>query len=148
MLADKQAKRAGQIAASITLDELEQMQAEWADAASFCCSSYSRSSSPRSLMRAFLPALGLLVSEMAAKIMLNHIIVMGRLTRDPELRHTQSGTAVASFTVAVDRDFKDKETGERKTDFIDCVAWRSTRPLSSEGYRIGPPRNDSDMRGC
>ncbi len=58
--------------------------------------------------------------------MLNHIIVMGRLTRDPELRHTQSGTAVASFTVAVDRDFKDKATGERKTDFIDCVAWRST----------------------
>ena len=58
--------------------------------------------------------------------MLNHIVIMGRLTRDPELRHTQAGTAVASFTVAVDRDFKDKETGERKTDFIDCVAWRST----------------------
>ena len=58
--------------------------------------------------------------------MLNHIEIMGRLTRDPELRHTQSGTAVASFTVACDRDFKNKESGERETDFIDCVAWRST----------------------
>ena len=58
--------------------------------------------------------------------MLNHIVVMGRLTRDPELRNTQSGTPVASFTVACDRDFKDKNTGERATDFIDCVAWRST----------------------
>lgn len=64
--------------------------------------------------------------------MLNHIEIMGRLTRDPELRHTQSGTAVASFTLAVDRDFKNKETGERETDFIDCVAWRSTGEFVSK----------------
>ena len=56
--------------------------------------------------------------------MLNRILLMGRLTRDPELRHTQTGTAVASFTLAVDRDFKDKNTGEKATDFIDIVAWR------------------------
>ena len=54
--------------------------------------------------------------------MLNHITVMGRLTRDPELRRTQSGTSVASFSIACDRDFKDKSTGERTTDFIDIVA--------------------------
>lgn len=51
---------------------------------------------------------------------------MGRLTRDPELRHTQAGTPVASFTLAVDRDFKGKSSGERGVDFIDCVAWRNT----------------------
>ena len=55
--------------------------------------------------------------------MLNKIMIMGRLTRDPELRYTQSGTPVASFTVAVDRDFAD-QNGKRETDFIDCVAWR------------------------
>lgn len=53
--------------------------------------------------------------------MLNTITIMGRLTRDPELRYTQSNTPVASFTLAVDRDF-----GEKQTDFIDCVAWRGT----------------------
>lgn len=58
--------------------------------------------------------------------MLNHITLMGRLTRDPELRRTGSGTAVTSFTLAVDRDFKDKDSGERQTDFIDVVAWRTT----------------------
>lgn len=58
--------------------------------------------------------------------MLNHIVIMGRLARDPELRHTQSGTPVASFTLAVDRDFKDKNTGERAVDWIPVVAWRST----------------------
>ena len=58
--------------------------------------------------------------------MLNRIIIMGRLTRDPELRRTQNGTAVTSFTLAVDRDFKSKTTGEKETDFIDVVAWRST----------------------
>lgn len=58
--------------------------------------------------------------------MLNHITIMGRLTRDPELRRTGTGVAVASFTVAVDRDFADKQSGDRETDFIDCVAWRST----------------------
>lgn len=58
--------------------------------------------------------------------MLNKIIIMGRLTRDPELRSTQTGTAVASFSLAVDRDFKDKGSGERATDFIEVVAWRQT----------------------
>ena len=58
--------------------------------------------------------------------MLNHIVIMGRMARDPELRHTQTGTPVASFRLAVDRDFKDKNTGERATDWIDVVAWRST----------------------
>ena len=58
--------------------------------------------------------------------MLNKIIVMGRLGRDPELRRTQAGTAVASFSLAVDRDFKDKTTGERACDWIDVVAWRQT----------------------
>ena len=64
--------------------------------------------------------------------MLNHITVMGRLTRDPELRHTQSGVPVASFSIACDRDFKDKSTGERATDFIDVVAWRSTGEFASK----------------
>ena len=58
--------------------------------------------------------------------MLNHIVIMGRLGRNPELRHTQSGTPVANFSLAVDRDFKDKNTGERQTDWINVVAWRST----------------------
>ena len=58
--------------------------------------------------------------------MLNHITVMGRLTRDPELRRTGNGIAVTSFTLAVDRDFSNKESGEKETDFIDCVAWRGT----------------------
>ena len=57
--------------------------------------------------------------------MLNKIILMGRLTRDPELRKTGSGTAVTSFTLAVDRDFKTQD-GEKETDFIDIVAWRGT----------------------
>ena len=58
--------------------------------------------------------------------MLNRILIMGRLTRDPELRHTQTGTPVATFRLAVDRDYKDKNTGERGTDWIDVVAWRGT----------------------
>ena len=58
--------------------------------------------------------------------MLNHITIMGRLTRDPELRRTGNGTAVTSFTLAVDRDFAPKDGGEKETDIIDCVAWRST----------------------
>lgn len=69
--------------------------------------------------------------------MLNKIFIMGRLTRDPELRHTQSGTAVASFALAVDRDFKDKNTGERQTDFFDCVAWRSTAEFVSRNFAKG-----------
>ena len=56
--------------------------------------------------------------------MLNHICIMGRLTRDPELRRTANGTAVTSFTVAVDRDFTNDD-GSRNTDFIDCIAWKT-----------------------
>ena len=69
--------------------------------------------------------------------MLNKIFLMGRLTRDPELRRTQTGTAVAFFGLAVDRDFKDKETGERATDFIDVVAWRQTGEFVSRHFTKG-----------
>ena len=69
--------------------------------------------------------------------MLNKIIVMGRLTRDPELRRTGSGTAVASFTLAVDRDFGKNESGEKETDFIDCVAWRQTGEFVSKYFTKG-----------
>ena len=69
--------------------------------------------------------------------MLNHITIMGRLTRDPELRRTGSGIAVASFTVAVDRDFGNREGGERETDFIDCVAWRQTGEFVSKYFTKG-----------
>ena len=69
--------------------------------------------------------------------MLNHITIMGRLTRDPELRYTQSNTPVASFTLAVDRDFANRESGERATDFIDCVAWRSTAEFISKYFSKG-----------
>ena len=63
--------------------------------------------------------------------MLNNVIIMGRLTRDPELRRTQSGTAVTSFTMAVDRDFK-SQSGEKETDFIDVVAWRNTGEFAAK----------------
>jgi len=69
--------------------------------------------------------------------MLNHITLMGRLTRDPELRYTPSGAAVASFTVAVDRDFASKESGEKQTDFIDVVAWRQTGEFVSKFFTKG-----------
>ena len=69
--------------------------------------------------------------------MLNRIIIMGRLTRDPELRRTQNGTAVTSFSLAVDRDFKNKETGETSVDFIDCVAWRSTAEFVNNYFTKG-----------
>ena len=69
--------------------------------------------------------------------MLNRIILMGRLARDPELRHTQTGTPVASFRLAVDRDFKDKDTGERKADFIGVVAWRNTAEFVSRNFSKG-----------
>lgn len=69
--------------------------------------------------------------------MLNRILLMGRLTRDPELRRTQSGTAVASFSLAVDRDFADKSTGQRATDFIDIVAWRGTAEFVSKYFSKG-----------
>ena len=69
--------------------------------------------------------------------MLNHITIMGRLTRDPELRYTQSQTPVASFTLAVDRDFASRDGGERQTDFIDCVAWRQTGEFVSKYFSKG-----------
>ena len=69
--------------------------------------------------------------------MLNHITIMGRLVRDPELRSTQSGVSVASFTVAVDRDFGGRDGGDRQTDFIDCVAWRQTGEFVSKYFRKG-----------
>ncbi len=69
--------------------------------------------------------------------MLNHIVLMGRLTRDPELRRTGSGTPVATFTLAVDRDFGSRESGERETDFIDIVTWRSTAEFVSKYFAKG-----------
>ena len=68
--------------------------------------------------------------------MLNKIILMGRLTRDPELRRTESGTAVCSFSIAVDRDFKSKN-GEKETDFIDIVSWRATAEFVSKYFQKG-----------
>ena len=68
--------------------------------------------------------------------MLNEIVLMGRLTRDPELRRTGSGTAVTSFSLAVDRDFKGQD-GERETDFIDIVAWRNTAEFVSKYFSKG-----------
>jgi len=69
--------------------------------------------------------------------MLNHITIMGRLTRDPELRRTGSGIAVASFSLAVDRDYSPRDGGERETDFIDCVAWRQTGEFVSKYFTKG-----------
>ena len=69
--------------------------------------------------------------------MLNHITIMGRLTRDPELRRTGSGVAVAGFTLAVDRDYSGKDGGEKETDFIDCVAWRQTGEFVSKYFTKG-----------
>ena len=69
--------------------------------------------------------------------MLNRIILMGRLARDPELRRTQAGVPVASFRLAVDRDFRDKTTGERATDWIDVVAWRQTGEFVSRYFSKG-----------
>ena len=68
--------------------------------------------------------------------MLNKIFIMGRLTRDPELRRTQSGTPVTSFSLAVDRDFK-SQSGEKETDFIDVVAWRSTAEFAAKYFTKG-----------
>ncbi len=69
--------------------------------------------------------------------MLNHIVLMGRLTRDPELRRTQSGIAVVSFSLAVDRDFTSRESGEKQTDFIDIVAWRNTAEFVAKYFSKG-----------
>lgn len=68
--------------------------------------------------------------------MLNLIVIMGRLTRDPELRRTSSGTAVANFSVAVDRDFPSQD-GSRETDFIDCVAWKHTADFVGKYFSKG-----------
>lgn len=69
--------------------------------------------------------------------MLNHIVIMGRLTRDPELRYTQAQIPVASFSVAVDRDYGGRDGAERQTDFIDCVAWRHTAEFVSKYFTKG-----------
>ena len=69
--------------------------------------------------------------------MLNHIVIMGRLVKDPELRYTQSQVPVASFTVAVDRDFGGRDGAERQTDFVDCVAWRQTGEFVSKYFQKG-----------
>ena len=68
--------------------------------------------------------------------MLNSVIIMGRLTRDPEIRHTQNGTAVASLTLACDRDFKPKN-GEKETDFIDVVVWGKTAEFAANYFTKG-----------
>lgn len=69
--------------------------------------------------------------------MLNHITIMGRLARDPELRRTGNGIAVTSFTLAVDRDFAPKDGSGRETDWIDCVAWRNTGEFVSKYFTKG-----------
>ena len=69
--------------------------------------------------------------------MLNHITLMGRLVADPELRRTGSGVAVTTFRIAVDRDFAPKDGGERKADFITCVAWRQTGEFISKYFTKG-----------
>ena len=68
---------------------------------------------------------------------LNIIVLQGRLVRDPEMRTTQSGVAVASFTLAVDRDFSCRDCGEKQTDFIDCTAWRHTAEFVSKYFSKG-----------
>lgn len=69
--------------------------------------------------------------------MLNRIIIMGRLTRDPELRRTNNGTVVTSFSLAVERDYKDAASGQRATDFIDVVAWRHTGEFVAQYFSKG-----------
>lgn len=69
--------------------------------------------------------------------MLNKVILMGRLTRDPEFRQTTSGTPVCRFSLAINRQFANKQTGERETDFVDCDAWRSTAEFISRYFSKG-----------
>lgn len=69
--------------------------------------------------------------------MLNKIFLQGRLVADPELRHTPNGVAVATFRLAVDRDFKDRETGERQADFFNVVAWRQTGVFVNQYFSKG-----------
>lgn len=68
---------------------------------------------------------------------INKVILIGRLTADPELRQTQSGVASCRFTVAADRKFADKNTGEKQSDFITCVAWRQTAEFVSRYFNKG-----------
>lgn len=69
--------------------------------------------------------------------MLNHIVIMGRLTRDPELRRTASGIACTSFTLAVDRDFAPRGSDEKGCDFIECIAWRQAGEFVSKYFTKG-----------
>ena len=69
--------------------------------------------------------------------MLNQIAIQGRLVRDPELRRTNSGKAVTSFTLACDRDFKNQQTGEKEVDFIECVAWGGTAEMVEKYFSKG-----------
>lgn len=69
--------------------------------------------------------------------MLNQVAIQGRLVRDPELRRTNSGKAVASFTLACDRDFKNQQTGEKEVDFIECVAWGGTAEMVEKYFHKG-----------
>ena len=69
--------------------------------------------------------------------MLNKIILMGRLGRDPEVRYTQSGTPVASFSLAVDRDFVDQATGRRPTDWIEVAAWNAKAKFAQQYFCKG-----------
>ena len=68
---------------------------------------------------------------------LNRVILFGRIVRDPEYRQTASGTAVCRFTVACDRQFANKQTGEREADFIECQAWRQTAEFVSRYFQKG-----------
>ena len=68
---------------------------------------------------------------------LNHIVLQGRMVRDPELRRTGSGVAVTSFTLAVDRDYNPKDGAEKETDFIDCNAWRGLGEFVSKYFQKG-----------
>lgn len=69
--------------------------------------------------------------------MLNKVVMMGRLVKNPELRRTGSGVAVTSFTIAVDRDFAEKQSGQKETDFFDCVAWRQTGEFVDKYFSKG-----------
>lgn len=69
--------------------------------------------------------------------MLNKVILMGRLTRDPEFRQTTSGVPVCRFSIAINRQFANKQTGERESDFVDCVAWRQTAEFVSRYFNKG-----------
>ena len=78
-----------------------------------------------------------MVAETEGKNLFNNVGIMGRFAQNPELRHTRTGVPIVSFTLAVDRDRKDRETGERETDWIDCIAWRSTAEFISRYFAKG-----------